>query len=131
MVHLITLHSTDQEFVRAHFKIVNSESRDLNDTAAATIAHVQKQIERVDNVRLGSWVFRRHDSPGEGSAIIENMEICDNLRRAINKFKNEDRLAVLKNYEKFFNGSQPKGKVPYRALFWSFSYQVGDLSFMS
>ncbi|TIB35407.1 hypothetical protein E3P84_01376 [Wallemia ichthyophaga] len=120
---------TDQEFVRAHFAIVSEHSRDLNDTTAVTLAHVQKQIERVDRVRLGSWLFRRHDSPGEGNAIIENMEICDNLRRAITKFKTEDRLAVLRNYSQFFDGSQPRAKIPYRALFWSFNYQYYLLGF--
>ncbi|EIM24284.1 hypothetical protein E3Q22_00034 [Wallemia mellicola] len=122
---------TDQEFVRAHFKIVNAESKELNEITAATIAHIHTQIDRIDKVRLGSWIFRRKDAPSEGDAIVQNMEVCDNLRRAIDKFKNEDRLAVLKNYEKFFDGSQPKKKIPYRALFWSFSYQYHLLSFCS
>ena len=121
---------TDQEFIRAHFKVVNKASKDLNETALDTLYYIHNQIDRIDNVRIFSWIFNKKNSPGqEKDTIVENLEKCDNLKRAIDKFTNEDRLLVLKNYEKFFDGSQPKAKIPYRALFWSFSYQYHLLSF--
>ena len=121
---------TDQEFIRAHFKVVNKASKDLNETALDTLYYIHNQIDRIDNVRIFSWIFNKKNSPGqEKDTIVENLEKCDNLKRAIDKFTNVDRLLVLKNYEKFFDGSQPKAKIPYRALFWSFSYQYHLLSF--